>query len=106
MPPTKPPYPPEFRREAVQLARTSERSIAQAARDLGVSSQTLHTWIKQADVDAGKKNPKPPQWEMYDLETDPLEKKNLAFEGYERSEREEAQFQRLKRRLARVEKRA
>lgn len=28
MPPTKPPYPPEFRREAVQLARTSERSIA------------------------------------------------------------------------------
>ncbi len=34
----------------------------------------------------------------------PREKKNLAFEGYERSEREEAQFQRLKRKLARVEK--
>lgn len=29
MPPTKPPYPPEFRREAVQLTRTSKRSIAQ-----------------------------------------------------------------------------
>lgn len=55
MPPTKPPYPPEFRREAVQLARTSERSIAQVARDLGVSNQTLHTWIKQADVDTGKR---------------------------------------------------
>jgi transposase len=55
MPPTKPPYPPEFRREAVQLARTSKRSIAQLARDLGVSNQTLHTWIKQADVDAGKR---------------------------------------------------
>ena len=48
--------------------------------------------------------PKPPQWEMYDLKTDPLEKKNLAFEGYERSPREEAQFQRMKRKLARVEK--
>jgi transposase len=47
MPPTKPPYPPEFRREAVQLARTSERSIAQVARDLGVSNQTLRNWIKQ-----------------------------------------------------------
>ena len=43
MPPTKPPYPPEFRREAVQLTRTSERSIAQVARDLGVSNQTLRT---------------------------------------------------------------
>ena len=55
MPPTKPPYPPEFRREAVQLAQTSERSIAQVARDLGISNQTLHTWIKQADVNAGRR---------------------------------------------------
>jgi transposase len=53
MPPTKPPYPPEFRREAVQLARNADRSIAQVARDLGVSNQTLRNWIKQADVDAG-----------------------------------------------------
>lgn len=55
MPPTKPPYPPEFRREAVQLTRTSEHSIAQVARDLGISNQTLRNWIKQADVDAGKR---------------------------------------------------
>lgn len=55
MPPTKPPYPPEFRREAVQLARSAERSIAQVARDLGVSDQTLRNWIKQADVDAGRR---------------------------------------------------
>jgi transposase len=55
MPPTKPPYPPEFRREAVQLARTSQRSTAQVARDLGISNQTLRNWIKRADVDAGKR---------------------------------------------------
>jgi transposase len=53
MPPTKPPYPPEFRREAVQLAQNTERSIAQVARDLGISDQTLRNWIKQSDVDAG-----------------------------------------------------
>jgi transposase len=55
MPPTKPPYPPEFRREAVQLAQSTERAIAQVARDLGVSDQTLRNWIKQADVDAGRR---------------------------------------------------
>lgn len=55
MPRSKPPYPPEFRREAVELTRSSGKPIAQVARDLGVSSQTLHTWIKQADVDAGKR---------------------------------------------------
>jgi len=61
-------------------------------------------WKLAKYYDSSKKNPKPTQWEMYDLKTDPLEKKNLAFEGYERSEREEAQFQRLKRKLAKVEK--
>lgn len=55
MPRSKPPYPPEFRREAVELVRVSEKPVAQVARDLGVSSQSLHTWIKQADVDAGKR---------------------------------------------------
>jgi transposase len=55
MPPTKLPYPPEFRREAVQLAQRAERSIAQVARDLGISNQTLRNWVKQADVDAGKR---------------------------------------------------
>ena len=41
---------------------------------------------------------------MYDLKTDPLEKTNLAYKGYERAPAQEKQFQRLKRKLARVEK--
>lgn len=44
------------------------------------------------------------QWEMYDLRTDPLERKNLAFKGYERTPEQEKQFQRLMRKLARVQK--
>jgi choline-sulfatase len=47
---------------------------------------------------------KPPQWEMYDLKQDPLETENLAHPGYERSPAQEAQFQRLKGKLVRVEK--
>jgi arylsulfatase A-like enzyme len=50
------------------------------------------------------KGPKPPQWEMYDLKTDPNEEVNLAFEGYERTPAQEAQFTRLKKKLERVEK--
>jgi arylsulfatase A-like enzyme len=50
------------------------------------------------------KHRKRPQWEMYDLKNDPLETKNLAYKGYERSPAQEKQFQRLKRKLARVEK--
>lgn len=47
------PYPPEFRREAVELYRRAGRSLSEIAGDLGVSSETLRMWVKQADVDAG-----------------------------------------------------
>jgi choline-sulfatase len=50
------------------------------------------------------KGRKRPQWEMYDLKTDPLEKRNIAFPGHKRTPTEEAEFVRLKRKLARVEK--
>jgi transposase len=47
------PYPPEFRREAVALYRTAGKSLNELAVDLGVSTETLRIWVKQADVDAG-----------------------------------------------------
>lgn len=53
MPRTRPPYPPEFRRQAVELTR-SGTSIKQAAADLGVSEQTLRNWVRQGDIDAGR----------------------------------------------------
>ncbi len=59
---------------------------------------------KYHDVSNQKRRKKPPQWEMYDLKTDPNEETNLAYSGYERNEAQERQFQRLKRKLARVEK--
>lgn len=48
-----PPYPPEFRAEAVRLTRTSGKSLAQIARELEVSSETLRLWRTQADIDDG-----------------------------------------------------
>ena len=50
---TRAPYPEEFRREAVALVRSDERTIAEIARSLEISDQTLRNWVRQADVDDG-----------------------------------------------------
>lgn len=47
---------PEFRRRAVELARLGEKPIAQIAKDLGIAESGLRRWIKQADIDEGKKD--------------------------------------------------
>lgn len=39
MPRSRPPYPPEFRAEAVRLVKSSGDAIRQIAKDLGVSDQ-------------------------------------------------------------------
>ena len=51
---TRPPYPTEFKEEAIRLAKSSGRPRAQIARELGVSDPTLRDWIKQAAVDNGE----------------------------------------------------
>jgi transposase-like protein len=57
MPRTHPPYPPEFKAEAVRLVRSSEKSIPALAADLGVSSEALRHWLRQDDADAGRGQP-------------------------------------------------
>ncbi len=37
----------EFKQEAVQLVRSSNKSQAQIAPDLGIADSTLHHWCKQ-----------------------------------------------------------
>jgi len=43
---------PEFREEAVRLHREQGAAIAEIARWLGVGSETLRKWVRQAAVDA------------------------------------------------------
>jgi transposase len=57
MPQPRPPYPAAFRTEAVELIRTSGKSIPALARDLGVSDQTLRNWQRQAHVAASQGRP-------------------------------------------------
>lgn len=46
--------PEEFRRRAVELARSGEKSVAEIARDLGVSESGLRRWMSQSDVEEGR----------------------------------------------------
>ena len=55
MPRTRPPYPQEFRNEAVELIRSGRRSVREASQSLGVSGQTLRNWVRQAEVDVGRR---------------------------------------------------
>jgi len=49
------PHPPEFRRRAIDLARQPGASIAQVAKDLGISESGLRRWMSRDDIDAGRK---------------------------------------------------
>lgn len=50
------PYPPEFRREAVRLVRTTGRSVREVAGELGVSYESLRIWLRQDELDRGERD--------------------------------------------------
>ena len=50
MPRTRPAYPEEFRREAVELLRAG-RTPRELSKSLGVSEQTLRNWRRQDQID-------------------------------------------------------
>ena len=55
MPGPTPHYPPEFKREAVQLYRSSEKSIPKMAEELGIAGESLRRWIRQHEIDEGQR---------------------------------------------------
>ena len=53
MPRTRGPYPAEFRRRIIEVARAG-RSVAELAKEFEPSYWTIRQWIKQADRDEGR----------------------------------------------------
>jgi transposase-like protein len=45
-------YPPEFRRKVLDLVAAG-RPVAEVARNLGISAQSLYTWARQDRIDKG-----------------------------------------------------
>ncbi|MEV6109368.1 transposase [Streptomyces sp. NPDC051940] len=39
-------YPEEFKRDAVELVRTSGRTVGSVARELGVNPESLRQWMR------------------------------------------------------------
>jgi transposase len=55
MPKSKPPYPEQFRREALELVRQG-RSIPDVAESLGITAQSLRNWKRQDERDRGARD--------------------------------------------------
>ncbi|MEV5011029.1 transposase [Streptomyces sp. NPDC056159] len=47
-------YTAKFKRDAVALALSSDKTVTEVSRDLGVSPEGLRGWVKQAKVDQGE----------------------------------------------------
>ena len=52
---TRPPYPAEFRREALSLMRSGARTPRELAAELGCTEQTLRNWLRQDEADRGER---------------------------------------------------
>jgi transposase len=52
MPKSRPPYPVEYRRRIIELARAG-RSVNELAREFEPSANAIRYWLKQAGLDEG-----------------------------------------------------
>jgi transposase len=55
VPRTRPPYPEEFRREAIKLALLGDKPQRRLAKGLGISDVTLRNWTKQEKAERGER---------------------------------------------------
>jgi transposase len=47
----------EFKAKAVELVRSSGKSVSAIAQDLDLTQSALSAWVRQAEVDAGRGRP-------------------------------------------------
>jgi len=55
VPRTRPPYPEEFRREAIRLARLGDQPQRKLAKSLGISEVSLRRWVKDEEASRGER---------------------------------------------------
>ncbi len=55
MPKSRPPYPPEFRQQMIELVQVG-RTPESLSREFEPTAQTIHNWVRQADLDEGRRD--------------------------------------------------
>jgi transposase len=49
-------FPPEYKAEVVELIRTTGKTVGQVARELDLTETAVRQWVRQADLDAGRRS--------------------------------------------------
>ena len=49
-------FPPEYKAEVVELIRSTSKTIGQVARELDLTETAVRQWVRQADLDAGRRS--------------------------------------------------
>lgn len=52
------PFPAEFRADVIAVARKGEAPLRQIAKDFGISEACLHRWLKIAEREDGRGQPR------------------------------------------------
>ena len=74
------PFPEEFRRDVIAVARQGGRSRADIARSFGISESCLTRWLKIADRDNGRSAPAPGGGVDLEIENRELRKRTKVLE--------------------------
>ena len=45
----------EYKAGVIDLCRSSDKSVAEVARDLGLTESAVRRWVAQAEIDAGRR---------------------------------------------------
>ena len=82
MPRTRPPYSLEFRQQMVELVKAG-RTPEELSREFEPTSQTIHNWVKQSDIDTGVRGDGLTSSELEELRSLRRENKRLLIGHYE-----------------------
>ncbi len=48
-------FPPEYKAEVVELIRSTGKTVGQVARELDLTETAVRLWVRQADLDTGRR---------------------------------------------------
>jgi transposase len=49
-------FPPEYKAEVVELIRSTGNTVGQVARDLDLTETAVRAWVRQAELDSGRRS--------------------------------------------------